>query len=63
VEERVVLLDQTLAFFIPGHVADPSRRPAGEELWVEVTIPRAGLPRPIRLGVKKDGQLEPLAVR
>ena len=63
VEERVALLDQTLAFFIPEHVEDPSRRPAGEELWVEVTIPRAGLPRPIRLGVKKDGQLEPLAER
>jgi len=49
-----------VAFFIPEHVADPSRRPAGEELWVEVTIPRRGAPRPIRLGVKKDGVLTPL---
>ena len=45
---------------IPEHVPDPSRRPAGEELWVEVTIPRAGAPRPIRLGVKKDRVLTPL---
>jgi hypothetical protein len=56
----VVVLDQPLAFFIPEHVADPSRRAADEELWVEVTLPKAGLPRPIRLGVKKGGVLTPL---
>ncbi len=48
-------LDEALAFFIPEHVKDPSRREEGEELWVEVTVPRKGPPRPIRLGVKKDG--------
>jgi hypothetical protein len=41
-------------------VDDPSRRQRGEEPWVEITIPRAGAPRPIRLGVRKDGQLTPL---
>lgn len=56
----VAVLDQPLAYFIPEHVADPSRRAPGEELWVEVTIPRRGAPRPIRLGVKKDGVLAPL---
>jgi hypothetical protein len=60
--ERVVRLAQPLAYFIPEHVADPSRRLAGEQLWVEVTIPRAGAPRPIRLGVKKDGVLTPLEI-
>ena len=60
--ERVVTLNQPLAYFIPEHVADPSRRRAGEELWVEVTLPRRGAPRPIRLGVKKDGVLSPLDV-
>ena len=49
-----------VAFFIPEHVPDPSRRPAGEELWVEVSVPAKGPPRPIRLGVKKDGVLTPL---
>jgi hypothetical protein len=34
------------------HIPDPSRL-QGEELWAEVTIPKKGLPRPIRLGVKK----------
>jgi hypothetical protein len=58
--ERVVVLVEPLAYFIPEHAADPSRRPPGEELWVEVTIPRAGAPRPIRIGVKKDGELKPI---
>jgi len=52
-----------VAFFIPEQVPDPSIRPPGEELWVEVTIPREGPPRPIRLGVRKDGELTPLSLR
>jgi hypothetical protein len=58
----VAVLDPPVACFIPEHVDDPSRRAAGEELWVEVTIPRRGPPRPIRLGVKKDGTLTPLVL-
>jgi len=58
--ERIVRLDEPVAYFIPEHLQDPSRRQPGEELWVEVTIPRAGPPRPIRLGVKKNGVLTPL---
>ena len=57
---RVAILDQPLAFFIPEHVPDPSVRAPGEELWVEVTLPKQGAPRPIRLAVKKDGVLTPL---
>jgi hypothetical protein len=57
---RAVVLDQPLAYFIPEHVPDPSIRDPGEELWVEVTLPRRGAPRPIRLGVKRDGVLTPL---
>jgi hypothetical protein len=49
-----------IAYFIPEHVPDPSRREADEELWVEVTVPRLGPPRPIQLGVKKNGALTPL---
>jgi hypothetical protein len=60
---RVAVLDEPLAFFIPEHVADPSRRAADEELWVEVTVPRDGPPRPIRLGVKKDGVLTPVEIK
>jgi hypothetical protein len=61
--QRVAVVNEPLAYFIPEHVADPSRRPPGEELWVEVTLPRAGAPRPIQLGVRKDGVLTPLDVR
>ena len=54
---EVAVLEQPLAYFIPEHVPDPSIRPPGEELWVEVTLPKHGAPRPIRLGIKKAGAL------
>jgi hypothetical protein len=54
------VLDAPLAYFIPEHVPDPSIRGAGEELWVEVTLPKSGAPRPIRLGVRRDGVITPL---
>jgi len=56
-------LAEPVAFFIPENVPDPSRRPPGEELWVEVSVPAKGSPRPIRLGVKKNGVLAPLGLR
>lgn len=56
-------LSQPVAFFIPEHVPDPSVRPSGEELWAEVTVPRRGPPRPIRLGVMRNGALAPLELR
>jgi hypothetical protein len=55
-----VVLDQPIAFFIAEHARDPSILASGEELWAEVTLPRRGGPRPIRLAVKKDGVLTPL---
>ena len=59
----VARLVQPLAFFLPPDVQDPSRRPAGEELWAEVSLPALGPPRPIRLGVKRGERIEPLALR
>jgi hypothetical protein len=54
-------LDKPLAFFLPEHSADPSRRPPGETLWAEVTLPRQGPPRPLRLGVERpSGPITPL---
>jgi hypothetical protein len=62
--EKLAVLEQPVAFFIPEHIPDPSSRAADEELWVEVTIPRKGPPRPIQLGVKKaDGPIVPMAIR
>ena len=52
-----------IVYFIPEHVPDPSRRAGDEELWAEVTVPHKGPPRPIRLGVKKNGGvITPLAL-
>jgi hypothetical protein len=59
----VARLNEPIAFFIPEHVPDPSVRPRGEELWAEVTLPRAGPPRPTRLGVRRGGEPEPLDLR
>jgi hypothetical protein len=48
-------------FYIPEHAADPTQQNAGKELWIEVTIPSKGPPRPIQLAVKQDGVWTPLA--
>jgi hypothetical protein len=50
-------------YFIPDGVPDPSIRKPGEELWVEVSVPNKGAPRPIRLAVRKNGQFTPLELR
>jgi hypothetical protein len=63
-DQELAVLDQPVAFFIPERVPDPARRPAGEELWAEVTVPGKGPPRPIRLGVRKgDSPIVPLDLR
>lgn len=59
---EIAVLEEPVAYFIPEDAPDPTRRSAGEELWIEVTVPHKGLPRPIRLGVKKNGTLAPLTV-
>jgi uncharacterized membrane-anchored protein len=56
-EARLV---EPLAFFIPEDAPDPSRRDDGREVWVEVSVPPAGPPRPIRLGVKERDRIVPL---
>ena len=45
---------------VPEHVADPSDRQPGEELGEEITLPKKGLPWPLKLGVEKDDRLTPL---
>lgn len=62
-ESKLAVLDKPVSFFIPEHITDPSLRQPGEELWVEVTIPRKGPPRPIQLGVKKGNEpIVPLVI-
>jgi len=61
--ESCWVLDEPLAYFIPEHVPDPSVQPGDEQLWVEVTVPPNGAPRPIRLGIKANGVIRPLELR
>jgi len=49
------ILQPPVAVFLPEHVPDPTQHPLGEELWLEVTVPHAGPPRPIRVGIKRRG--------
>jgi len=56
-------LSEPVDFFLPEHAIDPSRRQPGEELWVEVTVPAKGPPRPIRLAVKKGDTFTPLEIK
>jgi hypothetical protein len=63
-KEKIALLSEPVAFFLPENAPDPSRRPTGETLWAEVTVPKKGPPRPIRLGAKQgNGAIEPLVFR
>ena len=58
-QDVVAVISGEMAYFLPEHKDGPLLRNRGEELWIEATIPRKGPPRPLRLGVKKDGVLTP----
>jgi hypothetical protein len=57
----VAVISGEMAYFLPEHNNGPVLRNRGEELRIDATIPRKGPPRPVRLGIKKDGVLTPLA--
>ncbi|HEY1896225.1 MAG TPA: hypothetical protein VGG62_08145 [Terracidiphilus sp.] len=48
-------------FYIAEHAHSPLPLARGAELWIEVTVPPKGPPRPIQLALKQDGRWEPLA--
>jgi hypothetical protein len=48
-------------FYIAEHARSPLPLASGAELWIEVTVPPMGPPRPIQLALKHDGRWEPLA--
>jgi hypothetical protein len=56
-------LIEPVAFFLPEHAIDPSIRNAGEELWIEVTVPKTGPPRPIQLAIKRGDSFTPLGLK
>jgi hypothetical protein len=56
-------LSQGVEYFISDTAKSPFPPKKGEELWVEVTVPPMGPPRPIQLAVSKDGVFTPLVLR
>jgi len=54
-------LDMPLDFYIGEHARSPLPMKPGQELWIEVTVPAKGPPRPIQLAVKENGAWAPLA--
>jgi hypothetical protein len=54
-------LDSGVDFFIADRAESPLPLKPGQELWIEVTVPPKGPPRPIQLALKQDGAWKPLA--
>lgn len=54
-------IDEPVDFYIAEHAADPTALREGQELWIEVTVPPKGPPRPLQLALKDNGAWKPLA--
>jgi hypothetical protein len=54
-------LNEPVNFYIAEDAATPAPVKAGQELWIEVTVPHKGPPRPIQLALKDGGAWRPLA--
>jgi hypothetical protein len=48
-------------FYLAEHGTNPLPVKPGQELWIEVTVPPEGPPRPIQLALKDNGVWKPLA--
>jgi hypothetical protein len=56
-------LRESVLFFLPEHAPDPLAAARNGELWAEVTVPKEGLPRPIRLAIKKGETFTPIEAK
>jgi hypothetical protein len=56
-------LSKNVEYFLSDQAKAPFPLKPHEELWVEVTVPPMGPPRPIQLAVSKDGAFTPLILR
>lgn len=56
-------LSKSVEYFIADTAKSPFPLKPGRELWVEVTVPPMGPPRPIQLAVSEGGVFSPLSVR
>jgi len=59
--ETLATLSPSVVYFLPEHAADPLIGHRNGTLFVEVTVPRNGPPRPLRFGTKVGNDIVPLA--
>jgi hypothetical protein len=55
------LIDEPVNFYIANDASRLLPIKTGQELWIEVTVPSQGPPRPLQLALKQDGAWKPLA--
>ena len=56
-------LESSTDFFISDTARSPLPLKPGQELWIEVTVPPAGPPRPMQLALKDNGAWKPLDLK
>jgi hypothetical protein len=59
-QEGEAVLRPAIELYVPASDGPASAVLGQGELWVEVSVPRQGPPRPLRLGTMKDGRIVPI---
>ena len=54
-------LEEPVNFYISERAQSPLPVKTGDELWIEVTVPPKGPPRPTQLALKQNGEWKPFA--
>jgi hypothetical protein len=60
--DRATLMESA-DYFLGDRTKSPFPLKPNEELWVEVTVPPSGPPRPIQLAISSDTGFKPLLIR
>jgi hypothetical protein len=60
--DRAALMESA-DYFIGDRAKSPFPLKPNEELWVEVTVPPSGPPRPIQIAISSDAGFKPLVIR
>jgi hypothetical protein len=55
-----ITLPAQVDYFIPDTAKTPFPLKSGQQLWVEVTMPPSGPPRPIQLAISSEAGFQPL---
>lgn len=58
--QTLAVLAPPVLYFLPEHAANPVRPANASALFMEVTVPRKGPPRPVRLGTRVGDNMVPL---